>query len=53
MFGLAVEIMNICGSALTDLRILIFMSTIHEKIWTNLSDGMKLKYTKDCIKNGH
>jgi hypothetical protein len=28
MFGLAVEIMNICGSAQTDLRILIFINII-------------------------
>jgi hypothetical protein len=30
MFGLAVEIMNICGSAHADLR--IFINTIHKKI---------------------
>jgi hypothetical protein len=29
MFGLAVEIMNICGSAHADLR--IFINSMHEK----------------------
>jgi hypothetical protein len=47
MFGLAVEIMNICGSAHIDLRIFI------KRTWTSMSDGMKLKYTKEFIKHGH
>jgi hypothetical protein len=41
MFGLAVEIMNICGSALTDLS--VFINIIHERKWTSMSDGVKLK----------
>jgi hypothetical protein len=44
MFELAFEIMKICGSAHTDLR--IFINTINGRRWTSIADGMKLKYTK-------
>jgi hypothetical protein len=44
MFGLAVGIMNICGSAQTDLS--VFTNIIHERRCTSMSDGIKLKYTK-------
>jgi hypothetical protein len=44
MLGLAVGIMNICGSAQTALS--IFINTIHERKWTSMSDGMKVEYTK-------
>jgi hypothetical protein len=50
MFGLAVEIIKICGSAQTDLR--IFINTLPGRRWTSKSNGMKMKYTKECIKHG-
>jgi hypothetical protein len=49
MFGLAVGIMNICGSAQTQLG--MFINTVHGRRWTFMSDGMKLKYTKKSVLN--
>jgi hypothetical protein len=42
MFELAVEFLNLCGSAHAKFRILMLINKIYVRRWTSMSDDMKL-----------